>query len=296
MRCEKPIRLTKGLDVAKYPDGLEVPCGKCLQCRIKKRSEWSMRMMLELGYWERSSFITLTYDDEHLPKNASLEKEELQKFFKRLRKRLSEYDRKIKYFACGEYGEQNLRPHYHAIVYGLGLQKEDKEIAMQSWRHCDWSVPRIRKKAFGLVEKDSIRYVAQYIDKKLSGPEEEEEFKKTGRQNVFRLLSSGIGRQYCDDYQEDLSERLCLTVNGVEYSLPRYFIKRLDIPEDRIHRHAIEKNCNDVERFTGLCMESDCLYKASSTEYMKYHEGITSVRRQRTKTLEGKARVKARKL
>lgn len=77
MRCEKPIRLIKNLDTAKYPEGLEVACGKCIQCRIKRRSEWSMRMMLELGYWERSSFITFTYDDDHIPKNASLEKEEL---------------------------------------------------------------------------------------------------------------------------------------------------------------------------------------------------------------------------
>ena len=126
MQCTSPIRLYKGVNSLVYPDGLVVPCGKCLSCRIAKRREWTMRLWHELPYHQSSIFLTLTYDDDNLPPNASLSKSDLQKFFKRLRKDLSYVDRKIKYFAAGEYGPKTNRPHYHAIVFGLSLQGDDK--------------------------------------------------------------------------------------------------------------------------------------------------------------------------
>ena len=59
------------------------------------------------------------------------------------------------------------RPHYHLIIYGLGLNIEDRTLIMDAWPYCDWSNSHIRNKSFGLVEPDSVRYVAQYIDKNL---------------------------------------------------------------------------------------------------------------------------------
>ena len=120
MQCTKPITLFK-VGTKTYPLGLEVPCGKCLHCRKKQRSEWAMRLYHELGYHQDSVFLTLTYNDKSLPKNDSLVKRDLQLFFKRLRKALPS-DKKIKYFACGEYGDDKECPHYHAIVFGLGLK------------------------------------------------------------------------------------------------------------------------------------------------------------------------------
>lgn len=226
MQCTNPVRLTRKIDPSVHPDGLLVPCGKCLACRIKKRSEWSMRMLHELDDWDDAVFLTLTYDNDHLPPNGSLVWTDLQKFFKRLRRRLSNEDRSIKYFACGEYGDKTFRPHYHAIVFGLSLRPEDKQLVMDAWRYCDWSVQAIADRAFGLAEVDSIRYVAQYIDKKLSG-EERDRWIRSGREPVFRLLSLGIGRNYCDRNANMLSDNGYVNFKGCKTSLPRYYVDRL---------------------------------------------------------------------
>ena len=74
------------LNHVEYPDGLLVPCGKCLACRIARRQEWSMRVIHELAGYKDAVFLTLTYADEHLPPNGSLVVADLQKFIKRLRK------------------------------------------------------------------------------------------------------------------------------------------------------------------------------------------------------------------
>ena len=126
MKCKRPFYLNER--------ALLVPCGKCTYCRIARRREWTLRILHELQYWNDACFITLTYADEnlpiqpvrpvHFPVSASLSKGDFQKFFKRLRKRL---DRKLRYYGCGEYGEQTGRPHYHGIVFGVSPM-EEKEI------------------------------------------------------------------------------------------------------------------------------------------------------------------------
>ena len=93
------------------------PCGQCMACRLNKQREKAMRIGHELQYHKESVFITLTYDPEHLPENGSLVKSDVQKFLKRLRKRLGV--ERVRYFLCGEYGELGNRPHYHLIVFGL---------------------------------------------------------------------------------------------------------------------------------------------------------------------------------
>ena len=225
MQCTNPVRLLPkrdklgrwSLDPSEYPDGLLVPCGRCMACRIAKRREWSIRMLHELSYHDDAVFLTLTYNDTYLPPNASLDKAALQKFFKRLRKRLG--DRKIRYFACGEYGDEGGRPHYHAIIFGLSLRAEDKKLVVESWPFCDWSNPKIFKGAFGLVEPDSIRYVAQYIDKKYTGDFAQKEYADKNREPVFKLSSLGLGKQFCDDNCARLSTDLSVTVNGIVAAL-----------------------------------------------------------------------------
>ena len=93
-----------------------VPCGRCTGCRLKYAAQWAMRCMHESQLHSRNSFITLTYNNENLPADKSINKEEMQKFFKRLRKKLG--NNSIRYFACGEYGDKTSRPHYHAIIFG----------------------------------------------------------------------------------------------------------------------------------------------------------------------------------
>jgi len=291
-KCEKPFRVTKNLSKWQYPDGLMVPCGKCLPCRIRKRSEWALRMLHELSYHEDSMFITLTYEDKYLPENNSLEKVALQKFFKRLRKRISEETHgklRIKYFACGEYGENPIdpfgppRPHYHAIIFGLSLL--NREYVTSAWPY--------GYVHFGLAERDSIRYVAQYIDKKYSGELEDEYYTQTGRQNVFRILSQGLGRAFCIEHSEQIQQQKKITHRGVQHSIPRYYIKKLEIDTDLLKSRALDLDSNNVKKYTGLDdLTGDELYKLSSSEFTKYYEGMRSEIAQNVKNQQARIDMK----
>lgn len=103
MRCANPLILKVNGNTHVFG------CGHCLACKLQRSREWAFRLNCEAHYWKEAAFITLTYDNDNLPKDNSLHKEDLQKFWKRLRKDL---DKPIKYFACGEYGDRFKRPHY----------------------------------------------------------------------------------------------------------------------------------------------------------------------------------------
>lgn len=249
MNCTSPIWLTKGLDKRKYPDGLEVPCGKCLNCRIQTRTMWATRIYHEADYWPEKSFITLTYDEENCPKTIS--KAELQKFFKRLRKRISP----LKYFACGEYGGTFGRPHYHAILLGCGLTEKHKLAVMDSWPKCMWDHPTIRKNSFGLVEPESIQYVCKYIHQKLSGEKANEEFTQYGMEIPFRLVSHGIGARYAEDHHEQLRSLGYVSVRGSKRSVPRYYLQKANFSIEEIEGikdRALRKEVEFCESITGL--------------------------------------------
>ena len=92
-----------------------LPCGQCYACRIAKSREWASRCVMESKLHKENCFITLTYNDEHLPSDLSLQKDDFTKFIKRLRKNTGD---KIRYYACGEYGDLYQRPHFHACLFG----------------------------------------------------------------------------------------------------------------------------------------------------------------------------------
>lgn len=131
-------------------DFIEIPCGNCIGCRIDYSRQWANRMLLELQYHESSYFVTLTYNDKNVPishylkdkdtgeagDSLTLVKRDFQLFMKSLRKAVPE---KLRFYACGEYGEQGMRPHYHAIIFGLKLDdlqewKYDKDTGIRLYR------------------------------------------------------------------------------------------------------------------------------------------------------------------
>lgn len=96
MPCYRPLaRLESGkftsYDVTFHAsrDGVQcLPCGRCIGCRLEQSRQWATRIMHEAQLHEHNSFVTLSYDDAHLPDGASLVLEHQQKFLKRLRRRL----------------------------------------------------------------------------------------------------------------------------------------------------------------------------------------------------------------
>lgn len=291
MNCTNPVTL-KSPDKVRYPAGLIVPCGKCLSCRIAKRKEWSIRLLNELEYHKKAVFVTLTYRDECMPQNGSLKKVDMQNFIKRLRK----YE-KIKYYLCGEYGPKTERPHYHAIIFGLGLWKQDKELIIRCWQNMDWTVPVIRRKAFGLVERESIEYVTGYIHDKLSGELAFESYAKRGREAVFRLLSQGLGKQYCLDQADKLKSDLCVTVGGIKYAIPRYYLSKLKIDSDTLAQRALIRDAEITAKYTGLHVPIqhavDCL---TYDEWSETKHGVKKAREQRDRTNKAKCNLRSKRL
>ena len=243
-----------------------------------------------------SVFITLTYDDKHLPANASLRKSDLQKFFKRLRKRLGE--RKIRYFACGEYGDQTQRPHYHAIIFGLSLSSDDKQLVKDSWPFCDWSNGSIARNSFGMAEPDSISYVAQYIDKKFSGDLAEEEYVKKNREPVFKLSSLGLGRDYCDRNSGNIRHYASLRFRGKDIGLPRYYLDRLGLPAEFIRSRAAESEIEEVEELTGLkgMTMDDVYYRCKPEQVRSIQERVKQGKEQHDQNLNARLALKKKKV
>jgi len=179
--------------------------------------------MDEYKTWPSSSFVTLTYNNEHYPENESLSKKELQKYFKKLRKILA-YDprKKIKYFACGEYGEKHGRAHYHAIIFGLDMIYDGDEIkrAWQGKGNVD----------IGSVTFKSCRYVAKYVYKKYNGVMKEEVY--GDKESPFKISSQGLGLDVALEYGDELKDHLYMIRDGRRIAIPRYYRKKLKIEAD----------------------------------------------------------------
>lgn len=152
-----------------------VPCGKCEGCRIDKANDWATRAYLESQNHTYNAFLTLTYDNAHLPHKRTLQKTDLQKFWKKLRKHLK--NQKISYLACGEYGPTTLRPHYHAAVFGYWPEdcKEYKKNEVGDMLYTSETVNKIWGNGYviiGNLTYESAAYIARYVYKKAYGGEQ----------------------------------------------------------------------------------------------------------------------------
>lgn len=152
--------------------------------------------MLESYKHAKNAFLTLTYSDDHLPSNENLKPQDLQKFFKRLRRQIEPST--LRYFACGEYGETTQRPHYHAALFGLG--PEDAETIDKSWG--------LGHSFTGDLTSDSATYVAGYVTKKMTNPNNPmHEYLLSGRYPEFARMSlnPGIGATAVSDIADTLN-------------------------------------------------------------------------------------------
>lgn len=292
MKCIKPIWIKND----SYEG--EVACGKCIGCRVNKKILWSMRCCHELYEHKKSIFVTLTYDSKlHYPQAYSLEKAHLQKFIKRLRKSLGSRIPKgrIRYFAAGEYGEKTQRPHYHLIIFGIGFS--EKQLIMDCWNYTDWNVESIREKAFGIAERQSIQYVAKYIEKQLNGPAALEQYKNLGREPVFKISSLGIGKVWAEKNAAQYQDQGFITINGRQVAIPRYYINRTGIDTKKAKEFAKEKECDFIESVTGLYSDKEAVLKSCDVEsIILIDEKERQIRQQIEKNLKARINLRTKKL
>ena len=186
MLCAKPWRNA----------GSELPCGQCMPCRINRRNIWTTRLLLELTQHDEASWITLTYNNNNLPYNEELSKDDYQLWLKRLRK--ANPEKKIRYYLCGEYGDNSGRPHFHVVLFGLGFNF--RGLAEYDQRDQLNRYPRPVVKMLNVWGKGNIHfetptqalltYACGHITKSLADKDSAEE----GRTPEFHAMSRGLGK------------------------------------------------------------------------------------------------------
>lgn len=217
---------------------ITLPCGQCIGCRMTRSQEWSTRLTHEASQHEDNSFLTLTFNDTHLPENYSVRVRDLQLFLKRLRKKVT----KVRFFACGEYGDVNLRPHYHLAIFGYDFP--DK----MPWRKTKSGFITYRSELLeelwpfghseiGNVTPQSAAYIARYIFKKVNGDRAKEYYTRvhplTGEihqvEPEFITMSTrpGIGRSWYDEFSGDTFPSDFVVIEGARRPVPRYYTKQL---------------------------------------------------------------------
>jgi len=222
------------------------PCGQCVGCRSDRVQQWGLRCMHEAQMHPHNSFLTLTYDDEHLPADYSVDKPTFQKFMKRLRKPMLG---KLRFYACGEYGDINGRPHYHALIFGWDFHADRKLIKETEFGNLYTSDQASKAWPFGHVwigdvSYKSAAYVAGYVSKKITGPNAPSHYLRTHPKGYlvqvkseFQLSSVGIGRAWYQAYKFDAFPSDFLVVDGKQVPVPRYYLDKLKAEGIQVTRH-----------------------------------------------------------
>jgi len=196
---------------------LTYPCGKCPLCIRKRLSNWIFRIEKEQQRSLTSTFITLTYNEDNLPHNNSVNKRDLQLFFKRLRKHLSTQlqgnNFPLRYICVSEYGEQHGRPHYHLIAFNF----PDNQTIEKIWGNGFISQTSLTPKR--------IKYTFKYINKPKQNYLD-------GQLPNFQLTSKGIGANYLTsnaiEYHNRQIENCYITKpDGNTMSIPKYYKTKL---------------------------------------------------------------------
>ena len=215
---------------------MEVACGQCLGCRLDRSRMWAMRIVHEASLYDDNCFITLTYSPEHLPYGGTLVKEHFQKFMKRLRKRFA--PRKIRYYHCGEYGDQLDRPHYHACLFNLDFP--DKELFQEREGNLLFTSQILSElwpygfSTIGQLTFESAAYTARYCLKKVTGKNAHDHYLRCDENGVAFWLEPeyttmsrrpGIGKDWYEKYKSDLfpSDEVPVPGSGVFKKVPRYY-------------------------------------------------------------------------
>lgn len=214
---------------------IEIPCGMCIGCRMRRASDWSLRVMHEASLWPSNCFVTLTYGRDCLPPDASLEHRDFQLFMKRLRKLAGV---RVRFYMCGEYGPLNLRPHYHACLFNVDF-RSDRVAAGKSasgavfytsptlsslWPHGRCTVQDLVRETAG--------YCARYIMKKQLGRAAKNAYVNADGvcikpEYAAMSLKPGIGAEWFAKFGRDVFPHDFCIADGTKVTPPKYYDKLL---------------------------------------------------------------------
>lgn len=277
MSCYRPVTMRADrnapIATATGPVGsLSVRCGRCVGCRIDRARDWSLRCRDEAMMHDHSFFLTLTYDDAHVP--LTLAPADLSGFLKRLRGRIGRF----RFFAAGEYGDRFNRPHYHALIFGASVDRA-RSVGKEAFESATIAEAWDQGAHYcGTVTPASVAYVSGYVSKKfgtrLSVPEycDPETGEVLPHVRPFSRMSRmpGIGERYLERYGMELLRGYALR-DGRKVPLPRYY-------RDWLTRRWPERMAV-LKREQARFGESDFSYEESSNARLVARERYTELTR-----------------
>ena len=253
--------------------------------------EWAIRITHEAQMHSANCFLTLTYDDAHLPAFGQLLKRDLQLFFKRLRKNVGPF----RYVACGEYGELRRRPHFHVALFGMDFVGDRIEygegirgdkIYVSRTLSANWPMSQFPMgHTIGSLTFESAAYIARYITKRISGPNasplplacDPDTGEMVMPNPEFLLCSKGIGKSWFRDYffSDVFPHGRVITAQGTPAPVPRYYKELLkDFGADEALRMSHITNSNFNSNASHFHSENTGSRRSSRTIYANARTGI----------------------
>lgn len=290
---KRVIKILSGREVSdwqrKQKNIVPLPCGRCIGCRLEKSRQWAVRCVHEASLHEHNCFITLTFreacplDGTKTDPTVTLHKHHFQRFMKRLRKRFSDnkyspidakyWTNPVKFYHCGEYGEQNERPHHHACLFNFDFQ--DKKL---------WSIRdgvRLYRSAeleklwphghstIGEVTFESAAYVARYVTKKITGPPAADHYK--GRKPEYSTMSRGgrtgrgLAHQWFENFTDDIYPKDFIVIRGKKIKVPKYYDKSYEIKApfdmEQIKAYRLESALSNPDNNTARLLAGELIKK-----------------------------------
>lgn len=266
-RTETGVAFTEKSREGNFIGDIQLPCGQCQGCRLRRAADWTLRCMHEAKMHQANCFITLTYSDENLPAHGTLDHRHFQLYMKRLRKDNAPH--RVRFYMCGEYGPQTKRPHYHACIFGEEYRKHRKPMGKSESGELYYEQPELtRHWPLGQatvqdLTQNSAGYCARYIMKKKLGKEnkyttitEDGEIIELAPEYSAMSLKPGIGATWLDKYARDVYPHDFVIAKGVKLKPPKYYDQRIKkgnfdtdlIEYQRQQRAAKAKPDNTPER------------------------------------------------
>lgn len=250
---------------------VDLPCGQCIGCRLERSRQWAIRCVHEASCFESNCFISLTYSDEFLPADGSLCLKHFQDFFKRLRFR---FGSGIRFFHCGEYGEQFGRPHYHACIFNFDfpdrvLFSDARGVKLYTSAILDdlWGFGFC---TIGDVTFESAAYVARYITKKITGSLAEAHY--CGRKPEYTTMSRrpGIGKTWFQRFASDVFPSDQVVLRGKVMKAPNYYSRLFELayPSDFVR---VKRKRNKQAKFLSQLEPESRLAVLEEVQFLRFN-------------------------
>lgn len=290
-RSARPTPLT----IKKQSDRwIEIPCGHCMQCRVAQARDWSIRCTHEAQMHRHEDgspngcFITLTFDNDglalrelrHGTHPLSLSLRDWQLFAKKLRQHMVRMQRKrerelglnkkpparFRFFQVGEYGDDQLRPHYHALIFGYDFS-EDRIQCRDETGKTYFKSPSLDKIwSYGLTDirpitTETVNYVCKYVTKKMTGPRKDSWLDRIDAQTgelvrvypEFATMSRnpGLGARWYDKFKNDVYPDNFVVLKGKQKPVPKYYNRRLKQQDPELHQVVNAKAQEEAKKRIG---------------------------------------------